>query len=163
MAATKTLRIYVAVPEIDAPSMQAGATPTVTLDEYPGQVFHGSLVGTALRPIPRRVHCSEGLRVGVGSGSNTRDKAGPSERALDYAARDIGMRGHNLAAVFPVRPTIRLSGWFSHPSAERGTGAVASDLPTERGLGDMDRRRGTREAAALHYPNEITQMAQLHG
>jgi hypothetical protein len=47
------------------------------------------------------------------------------------------------------------SGWFSHPSAERGTGAVASDLPTERGLGDMDRGRGTREAAALHYPNEI--------
>jgi RND family efflux transporter MFP subunit len=55
MAATKTLRIYVAVPEIDAPSMQAGATPTVTLDEYPGQVFHGSLVrnSAAINPASR--------------------------------------------------------------------------------------------------------------
>ena len=55
MAATKTLRIYVAVPEIDAPAMQAGATPTVTLDEYPGQVFHGSLVrnSAAINPASR--------------------------------------------------------------------------------------------------------------
>ena len=55
MAATKTLRIYVAVPEIDAPAMQAGATPTVTLDEYPGQVFHGSLVrnSAAITPTSR--------------------------------------------------------------------------------------------------------------
>jgi RND family efflux transporter MFP subunit len=55
MAATKTLRIYVAVPEIDVPAMQAGATPTVTLDEYPGQVFHGSLVrnSAAINPASR--------------------------------------------------------------------------------------------------------------
>jgi RND family efflux transporter MFP subunit len=55
MAATKTLRIYVAVPEIDAPAMQTGATPTVTLDEYPGQVFHGSLVrnSAAINPTSR--------------------------------------------------------------------------------------------------------------
>jgi RND family efflux transporter MFP subunit len=46
MAATKTLRIYVAVPEAYAPSMQVGATPTVTLDEYPGEDFHGTLVRT---------------------------------------------------------------------------------------------------------------------
>jgi RND family efflux transporter MFP subunit len=43
MTATKTLRIFVAVPEIDSPAMQVGATPTVTLDEYPGQVFNGRL------------------------------------------------------------------------------------------------------------------------
>jgi RND family efflux transporter MFP subunit len=47
MTATKTLRIFVAVPEIDSPAMQVGATPTVTLDEYPGQVFHGQLVRTS--------------------------------------------------------------------------------------------------------------------
>ncbi|MEA2739715.1 MAG: hypothetical protein QOH05_3022 [Acetobacteraceae bacterium] len=46
MTATKTLRIFVAVPEIDSPAMRAGATPTITLDEYPGQVFHGRLVRT---------------------------------------------------------------------------------------------------------------------
>jgi RND family efflux transporter MFP subunit len=44
MSATKTLRIFVAVPEIDSPAMQVGATPTITLDEYPGQVFNGRLV-----------------------------------------------------------------------------------------------------------------------
>jgi RND family efflux transporter MFP subunit len=55
MAATKTLRIYVAVPEIDAPAMQTGATPTVTLDEYPGQVFNGRLVrnSAAINPASR--------------------------------------------------------------------------------------------------------------
>jgi RND family efflux transporter MFP subunit len=47
MTATKTLRIFVAVPEIDSPAMQPGATPTITLDEYPGQVFHGRLVRTS--------------------------------------------------------------------------------------------------------------------
>jgi RND family efflux transporter MFP subunit len=55
LAATKTLRIYVAVPEIDAPAMQTGLTPTVTLDEYPGQVFQGSLVrnSAAINPASR--------------------------------------------------------------------------------------------------------------
>lgn len=47
MAAIKTLRIFVAVPEIDSPAMQVGAKPIVTVDEYPGQVFHGSLVRTS--------------------------------------------------------------------------------------------------------------------
>ena len=46
MAATKTLRIYVAVPEAYAPSIHIGATPAVTVDEYPGQEFHGTLVRT---------------------------------------------------------------------------------------------------------------------
>ena len=55
MTATSTLRIYVAVPETNAPDMHAGATPTVTLDEYPGQVFHGTLVRTdgSINPISR--------------------------------------------------------------------------------------------------------------
>ncbi|HEX3401635.1 MAG TPA: efflux RND transporter periplasmic adaptor subunit [Acetobacteraceae bacterium] len=47
MMATGTLRIYVAVPEDDAPAIHIGATPTVTLDEFPGQVFRGTLVRTA--------------------------------------------------------------------------------------------------------------------
>ncbi|HEX2941380.1 MAG TPA: efflux RND transporter periplasmic adaptor subunit [Rhodopila sp.] len=47
MAAIQTLRIYVAVPEAYAPSIHVGATPAVTLDEYPGQTFHGRLVRTA--------------------------------------------------------------------------------------------------------------------
>jgi RND family efflux transporter MFP subunit len=46
MAATQTLRIFVAVPEINAPSMHVGSAATVTLDEYPGQVFKGTLTRT---------------------------------------------------------------------------------------------------------------------
>jgi RND family efflux transporter MFP subunit len=55
LTATKVLRIYVAVPETDSPAMQIGATPTVTLDEYPGQVFRGKLVRTdnAINPVSR--------------------------------------------------------------------------------------------------------------
>jgi RND family efflux transporter MFP subunit len=46
MTATQTLRVFVAVPETYAPSMHIGATPSVTLDEYPGETFHGTLVRT---------------------------------------------------------------------------------------------------------------------
>jgi RND family efflux transporter MFP subunit len=55
LTAIKVLRIYVAVPETDSPAMRIGATPTVTLDEYPGQIFHGTLVRTdnAINPISR--------------------------------------------------------------------------------------------------------------
>jgi RND family efflux transporter MFP subunit len=55
MVATQTLRIYVAVPEIDSPAIHVGMTPTITLDEYPGQVFKGTLVRTngAISPTSR--------------------------------------------------------------------------------------------------------------
>jgi RND family efflux transporter MFP subunit len=55
LTATNVLRIYVAVPETDTPGMQIGATPTVTLDEYPGQTFQGRLVRTdnAINPASR--------------------------------------------------------------------------------------------------------------
>jgi RND family efflux transporter MFP subunit len=44
--ATGVLRIYVAIPEVYAPQVHVGAKPTVTLDEYPGQSFQGTLVRT---------------------------------------------------------------------------------------------------------------------
>jgi RND family efflux transporter MFP subunit len=55
LTAIKVLRIYVAVPETDSPAMQIGATPTVTLDEYPGEIFRGKLVRTdnAINPVSR--------------------------------------------------------------------------------------------------------------
>jgi RND family efflux transporter MFP subunit len=46
MQATGTLRIYVAIPEIYAPQIHVGAEAGVTLDEYPGQTFEGTLVRT---------------------------------------------------------------------------------------------------------------------
>jgi RND family efflux transporter MFP subunit len=55
MTAIKTLRIFVAVPEVYFPAMHVGAVPTVTLEEYPDQVFHGSLMRTnnAINPASR--------------------------------------------------------------------------------------------------------------
>jgi RND family efflux transporter MFP subunit len=44
--AIQTLRIYVAVPETYAQSIRIGATAAVTLDEYPGQKFRGTLART---------------------------------------------------------------------------------------------------------------------
>jgi len=41
------LRIYVAVPEPYARAAQPGATASVTLDEFPGRPFQGTLVRTA--------------------------------------------------------------------------------------------------------------------
>jgi RND family efflux transporter MFP subunit len=55
LTAIQVLRIYVEVPETDFPAMQVGATPTVTLEEYPGQSFQGHLVRTdnAINPFSR--------------------------------------------------------------------------------------------------------------
>jgi RND family efflux transporter MFP subunit len=47
MAAIGELRVYVPVPEVDAPAGRPGATALLTLDEYPGQTFRGRLVRTS--------------------------------------------------------------------------------------------------------------------
>jgi len=47
MAAIRELRVYVPVPEVYAPAAHPGATTTLTLDEYPGETFHGKLVRTS--------------------------------------------------------------------------------------------------------------------
>jgi RND family efflux transporter MFP subunit len=41
------LRIFVAVPEVDAPAARIGEPVTVTADEYPGETFHATLVRTS--------------------------------------------------------------------------------------------------------------------
>jgi RND family efflux transporter MFP subunit len=41
------LRIYVSVPETYSPAMRIGATAKVTLDEFPGETFEGTLVRTS--------------------------------------------------------------------------------------------------------------------
>jgi RND family efflux transporter MFP subunit len=55
MASTRTLRIFVAAPETDSPNLHPGAAATVTFDEYPGQIFHGTLARTdgAINPASR--------------------------------------------------------------------------------------------------------------
>jgi RND family efflux transporter MFP subunit len=44
MAAVNRLRIYVAVPEVDSLAAQNGAKATLTLDEFPGETFQGTIV-----------------------------------------------------------------------------------------------------------------------
>jgi RND family efflux transporter MFP subunit len=44
MAAIGTLRVYVEVPQIYANAAGPGAAATLTVDEYPGRVFAGTLV-----------------------------------------------------------------------------------------------------------------------
>ncbi len=55
MTSTKMLRIFVAVPELYSPAMHDGAPATVTVDEYPGEQFHGRLARTsdAINPATR--------------------------------------------------------------------------------------------------------------
>jgi RND family efflux transporter MFP subunit len=47
MAAIQTLRVFVAVPEIYSRAARPGPSATITLDEFPGRSFHGTLVRTA--------------------------------------------------------------------------------------------------------------------
>jgi RND family efflux transporter MFP subunit len=44
MAAIRTLRVYVAVPEVYSPSVRSGGSATLTLDEFPGETFRGTIV-----------------------------------------------------------------------------------------------------------------------
>jgi RND family efflux transporter MFP subunit len=46
LSAIDKLRVYVSVPELYAPAAQPGATATLTLDEFPGERFRGTLVRT---------------------------------------------------------------------------------------------------------------------
>jgi RND family efflux transporter MFP subunit len=47
MAAIRTLRVYVSVPEVYSRAARPGASATLSLDEFPGQTFHGTLVRNA--------------------------------------------------------------------------------------------------------------------
>jgi RND family efflux transporter MFP subunit len=44
MAATRTLRVYVAVPEVYSPGMRSGGSATLTLEEFPNEPFRGTIV-----------------------------------------------------------------------------------------------------------------------
>ena len=44
IAAISKLRVYIAVPEVYSGSALTGAPADLTLDEYPGEIFHGTLV-----------------------------------------------------------------------------------------------------------------------
>jgi len=44
LAAIDRLRVFVAVPEVFSNAAQPGVTAALTLDEFPGRVFHGTLV-----------------------------------------------------------------------------------------------------------------------
>ena len=44
MAAVNRLRIFVSVPEIDSAAAQNGAKAPLTLDEFPGETFQGTIV-----------------------------------------------------------------------------------------------------------------------
>jgi len=55
LADIRTIRVYVAVPEVYAQSIQTGAQAVLTLDEFPGQDFHGKIVrnSNAIDPASR--------------------------------------------------------------------------------------------------------------
>jgi RND family efflux transporter MFP subunit len=44
MAATRTLRVYVAVPEVYSRTVRSGDATSLTLDEFPGETFRGTIV-----------------------------------------------------------------------------------------------------------------------
>src|SRR5712672_3132147 len=47
IAAIRKLRLYVSVPEVYSRAARSGAPATLSLDEFPGQIFHGALVRNA--------------------------------------------------------------------------------------------------------------------
>jgi len=55
LAAIDKLRVYVTIPEVYAPAARPGATASLLLDAFPGEVFHGTLVrqANAIDPVSR--------------------------------------------------------------------------------------------------------------
>jgi RND family efflux transporter MFP subunit len=47
LASINKLRVYVAIPEVYSRAARNGATATLTLDEFPGEIFRGTLVRNA--------------------------------------------------------------------------------------------------------------------
>ena len=47
LAAIDTLRVFVAIPEVYSRAARPGAIATLTLDEFPGRSFHGTLARTS--------------------------------------------------------------------------------------------------------------------
>ena len=47
LAAVRTLRVFVAVPEVYSRAARPGSSATLTLEEFPGRAFHGTLVRNA--------------------------------------------------------------------------------------------------------------------
>jgi RND family efflux transporter MFP subunit len=47
LAANKTLRVYVSVPEVYSRAAKSGASAYLTLNEFPGKQFHGTIVRNA--------------------------------------------------------------------------------------------------------------------
>lgn len=58
IAAIDRLRVFVPVPEVYAPAIQNGSQATLTLDEYPGQQFRGSVArnSSAIDPLSRTLN-----------------------------------------------------------------------------------------------------------
>jgi RND family efflux transporter MFP subunit len=92
-AATQTLRIFVAVPEIDAPNLHPGDVATVTFDAYPGQTFRGTLARTdgAINPASRTLL----VEVDV---ENADDKLLPGA----YAFVHFALQGRTRSVVIPA-------------------------------------------------------------
>jgi RND family efflux transporter MFP subunit len=58
MAAVSKLRVYVAVPEVDSKAAQTGAKAALTLDEFPGETFQGTIVrnSDSIDPVSRTLN-----------------------------------------------------------------------------------------------------------
>ncbi len=58
LAAINKLRVYIAVPEVDAPAVKDGAKVTLTIDSFPGETFHGTVVrnSDSIDPVTRTLN-----------------------------------------------------------------------------------------------------------
>jgi RND family efflux transporter MFP subunit len=58
IASIDRIRVFVPVPEVYAPAIQNGAQAGLTLDEYPGQQFHGTVArnSSAIDPLSRTLN-----------------------------------------------------------------------------------------------------------
>jgi RND family efflux transporter MFP subunit len=94
IAAVDRLRVYVAVPEIYSPLAQNGAKATLTFDEFPGQIFQGTIVrnDNSINPASRTLN----VEVDIG---NAQNRVKPGAYALVHLKLP---RGTDIAESFTL-------------------------------------------------------------
>jgi RND family efflux transporter MFP subunit len=94
IAAIDRLRVYVAVPEIYSPLAENGAKATLTFDEFPGQIFQGTIVrnDNAIDPNSRTLNVEVDI-------ANAQGRVKPGAYALVHLKLP---RGVNTSASFTI-------------------------------------------------------------
>ncbi|MGH9705647.1 MAG: efflux RND transporter periplasmic adaptor subunit [Candidatus Acidiferrales bacterium] len=127
LAATKTLRVYINVPQIYSQSARPGIVADLTLPEYPGRRFSGKLVRT-----------SNSIDLATRTLLVEVDVENPTAELLPgaYATVHLKIPSGTPTYILPVNTLIFRAQGLQVAKVENGNRAVLSDITIRRDMGN---------------------------